>query len=791
MAQPFQAARFRLLLSAGVAPLTLVLALGSAQIARAAAAPADSSTSAASAARVDEVIVTAERRNEDIQRTPDAITEVSAKALDEQFITRITGLSAQVPSLEITKASGFENLVAIRGIGSETPENSLTTVPGVSEFIDGVYIANSISLDQTLFDVHDIEVLRGPQGALYGQSSTGGAILVNTNQPRLGVFDASGDVSFGNYDLFRERAEVNIPLGSQLALRVSAQKFDHAGFTNDVAIPGFREDDAHDGSVKAALLWQPSSNFSATLTAMVYHSNQHGDAQKNINDPESSPWSIYQDYPSRFELTSQLYHLNMEWDGPGFIIKSVTAYQGLDHVQSEDSSRSAYSLLGMYDDVAAWNTHIHSYTEEFDILSKPGGRVDWLIGAFGQIQKSKQYILEYECTFACTGPPTPAMLSSSPDVVNQNPLPGNLDYGNLSHMTHRSGSVFGQATWHVTDAFRLTAGIRGNWDYQTDASYNFSAFGKGLVVNPARSDSTPTWRLEADYDLSSDNMIYASYSRGYKPGGVNGKDAQVFGGVTVIPADFLPETNDAFEIGAKNWFFDHTLRFNVAAFYYFQKNFQYIEYSPIPFGSGISNIPKIHDYGVEFEANYTSPDTRLRIGGTLALEKGTVAGSYKSIDSTVANAIENPAPNDFSSPCAFNGKFYSPACWNAVVAAAIDLNGRQPPDMPQVSGAISASYRFDVFGGTFTPRVEYIYRGSEWARIFNDPGLDHVPAYGVVNLNFEYQPNHSPLRIDLTATNIGNVAGVNSRYTDPYGTGQTSQQFISPFQIIGTVAYSF
>ena len=96
----------------------------------------------------------------------------------------MTGLNGTIPSLEITKASGFENLVTIRGVGSETPENSLTTVPGVSEFIDGVYIANTISLDQTLFDIDNIQVLRGPQGALYGESSIGGAIIINTKQPR-------------------------------------------------------------------------------------------------------------------------------------------------------------------------------------------------------------------------------------------------------------------------------------------------------------------------------------------------------------------------------------------------------------------------------------------------------------------------------------------------------------------------------------------------------------------------------------------------------------------------------
>ncbi len=772
-----------------------ILALGAmAAPVLAAAAAADT---AASGTQVGEVIVTAEHRATDIQHTPEAISAVSSEALDQQFITRISGLNAEVPSLEITKASGFENLVAIRGIGSETPENSLTTSPGVSEFIDGVYIANSISLDQTLFDVHDIEVLRGPQGALYGQSSTGGAILINTAQPELGKYSGAGDASFGTYNLYRERVEVNIPIGDTLALRVSGQKYDHTGFTTDVAIPGFKEDDAHDESGKAALLWKPTSNFEATLTAQIYHADQHGDAQKNTNDPEASPWAIYQDYPAHFKLTTQLYHLNMEWNLPWFTVKSVTAYQGLDHVQQEDSSRTAYSLAGFYDDVAAWNTHIHNYTEELDFLSKTGGKVDWIAGLFGQLQGSKQYVLEYECTpgYSCYGAPSSADLSASESIANEGPnFPDNLYYGNLSHVTHRSGSIFAQATWHVTDAFRITGGVRGNWDYTRDVSFNFASPFLGspdssTTINPPSTDAIPTWRIEADYDLAPTNLVYASYARGYKPGGVNGRSAQVVCSSTVatqcdtvIPADFAPEKNDAFEIGSKNYFMNHQVQLNVAGYYYIQSNFQYIEYSPIPFASGISNIPQIQDYGVEFEGKYQSADGRFHASGTLALETGHISKPYTSIDSTLANGIET-APPCYS--------VYNSSCYYTVAQSAQQIQGKQPPDMPNVSGAFNASYRLDFMNGSLTPRVEFIYRGREWARIFNDPTLDRVPAYDVVDLSVEYAPAGSNLRVSLTATNVGNVAGINSRYTDPYGTGQTSNQYIPPRQVIGTVAYSF
>jgi iron complex outermembrane receptor protein len=770
---------------------------------------------AADATTGDEVIVTAQRRSTDLQRTPLAVTSVSSQTLDQSFVVNLAGLNATVPSLEITKASGFENLVSIRGVGSETPENSLTTTPGVSLFIDGVYVANTISLDETLFDVADVEVLRGPQGALYGQSSIGGAITINSNQPVLKAWDASGDFSVGDYDLTRVRAEMNIPLGDDFALRISAQKYDHVGFTKDLAIPGFRLDDAHDGSAKAALLWKPTDNFKATLTGSFYKANQNGDAQKNLDEFSTLPGlgysipnarEVYQDYPAHFRLTSDLVHLNLEWDGPGFIVKSVTGYQYLDHKQQEDSSRSAFTILNAsplnpgYDDVAAWNTTVNNFNEEFDILSLPGAQFEWIAGAFYMNQKSHQFVAEFECTSFCFAPPTAAQLTVQPNIESS--PPGNLSYGNDSHATHDSYAVFAQGTYHIADNMRLTGGLRWNYDKNEDPSFNFSAFGTGNSDNQA-SGSVVTWRVEGDYDVTPNNMLYASSARGYKPAGANGSNGQF-----VVPATFKAETNTAFEVGSKNYFFDKTLRVNSSLFYYIHDNFQYIETDPVPFDGGISNIPRVDDYGAEFEVAYTSPDHRLRTGINAALEHGKIVGDYKTIDSTVANYLEGIGFTGSNSDgfdaahaygaCAFYADYASSppsasniACWNAVKAMAINVKGKSPPDMPDVSGSVYLSYRFTTSVGDFTPRAEVVYRGEEWARIFNDPTLDKVPAYTVTNLNIDYVPTGSRIRMSLTGTNVFNVDGINSRYTDPYGTFSTSQQYIPPRQIIGTIAYKF
>lgn len=757
--------------------------LASASLALAAPPLAAHAQAAASTTPVSEVVVTAEHRAVDVQRAPLAITEVGGEQLDRSFVTGMAGLNATVPSLEVTKASGFENLVTIRGVGSETPENSLTTTPGVSLFVDGVYVANTISLDQTLFDINDIQVLRGPQGALYGESSIGGALIVETNQPVLKQFSGSGDFSAGDYDLFRERAEVNAPIGDDFAARLSFQKYDHSGFTQDRAIPGFDLDDAHDVSGKLALLWKPTDNFSATLTAQGYDADQHGDAQKNLNDPSPDPRVVYQDYPAHFSLTTQLYHLNLDYDAPWFEVRSVSAYQDLAHVQREDDTRSTFALLGAYDDVAAWNTTVQNFTQEVDILSAPGSKLEWIAGAFYLNQTSHQFVAEFAGPFNSGLLPTPANLQIPADVETS--PPANLEYGNDSHAVHQSYAVFGQATYPITPDFRVTAGARLNLDYNRDPSDNFAAPAFGGISNSDFKawDSVPTWRGEADYDLTRDNMVYASAARGYKPAGVNGESG-VF-----VPDTFKPETNTAFEIGSKNSFLDHSLRLNAAAFYYIYHDFQFIADDVSPHTGPIANIPSVHDYGVEFEAAYQGLDNRLHINGDLAIENGEVESKFLAINSTIQNPIiySNPYCTEFGG----GGAYFDPRCWAAEEAAAENLRGKTPPGMPTVSGAISASYAFDIPTGELTPSVQVIYRGSEWARIFNEPVLDRVPAYTVTDFNIEYAPTGSKLRLSLAVTNAFNVAGINSRYTDPYGQNQTSDQYIPPRQVIGAIAYAF
>src|SRR5262249_50515313 len=159
-------------------------------------------------------------------------------------------------------------------------------------------------------------------------------------------------------------------------------------------------------------------------------------------------------------------HLNLEWDLPWFTVKSVSAYQYLDHKQQENSSRSAFELIHAYDDVAAWNTKLYNYNEELDLVSNGDTNFDWITGVFLLSQKTQNNVAKFAfpnaVEFVCTAPPTPAQLLVFPGIEN-NP-PSNLNFGQKVVSNRRSYSWFAQGTYHFTDDFRLVAGVRINRD---------------------------------------------------------------------------------------------------------------------------------------------------------------------------------------------------------------------------------------------------------------------------------------------------------------------------------------
>ena len=723
---------------------------------------------------LEQVVVTAEKRTTDLQKAPLAITSIGADQLRQDNINQIDDLNGYVPGLTVAKNEGAERVVSIRGVGYETAEN-ISTQPGVAFHIDGVNIVHTLALNQDFIDVDHVEVLRGPQSTVFGQSATGGSINVIEKQPVLGRYAGELDASYGNYNYSKDFAALNVPIGGTLALRGAVQYFHHDAYGEATDVNGgdYGLDSENDLSGKLSLLWKPIDAFSATLTAEHFHAGDRGAEQKDISDPNPDPREVSQDYGGRFALTTDQDYLTLTYRLPAFTVKSLSAYQDMVHGQTSDNDRLDTALTGQFDNIVLWNDRSRAFSQEIDLTSNPGGPIDYIAGVFYQKQHARQYIVE----FAGQGeapvfPIPPATLSIPLDFAAE---PADLSFETNTPLTHEALAGFGQATWHVTSRARLTAGARFTHDDTHDAPTNFyNLF--GLSPPASVTDNIWTGKVEGDYDLAPANLVYASWSRGYKPAGLNFNSAAIN-----TPVQFKPETLESYEVGSKNRFLGNRAQLDVAAFYYVYRNFQYTEEDPVPNAGGTANIPHADNYGVESEGSYIFTP-HLRANANLTWLQGYFRGHYEAIDAVNAARVRAAAAPD--SP-------FDPAVEQMVLAAGQDTDGQRIPKQPEWQGSANLTYTRDLLGGEATARGEVVYLSSYIYRIFNNSVLDKVPQYDIFNMYLAFRPEGGRLVYSVSGTNMLDRAGVNSRFTDPFGEQTTSQEFIAPRQVFATVQYRF
>lgn len=729
--------------------------------AEAQAAPAAHAPAAASDGGIEDIVVTAEKRQTTVQDAPLAITAVGGEALRERDLNVVDQLNGYVPGLTIAKVRGSRTVASIRGIGYETANNP-NSQPGVAFHIDGVYIAHVASLGQDLIDVDHIEVLRGPQGTVFGQTSTGGAINVITKKPVIGESRGEASVSYGNYNYIKANAGLNIPIGDRLAARAFFQYFGHDGYAKATAVAGHPKgydlDDADNYAGRGSLLWQPNDSFTAELAGQIFHTKRNGFAQKNILDPDTDPRRVTQDLAARYLLNTRMIYLMLSQDiGDAATLKSTTAYQYMNKISSAENDLLASPTY--YDHLIFWQDRSKTFTQEITLASQPGGRIEWIVGGFYLRQRALQKIDERSSIPA----------SSAPGFQ------GTLKYATDSPFQHTSIAGFGQATYHATDDLTLIAGARYSWDETTAQPYNF--FGLfGLVAPRETTSALVTGKISAEYDLTPRNKIYVTGSRGYKPNGLNFNNSPL-----VVRTSFDKETIYAAEIGLKNQFFDRKVTFNTSAYYYWYDNYQFASEDPRPNQSGTTNIPHARIYGIEFESS-AAPAEWLRFDGTLSLSRGRFKGDFFTIDAQTAGCVRRSFLPIASS---------DPRVVAAVGAAQFNTNGGRLPKLPGVQGQFAASYFGDVAGGKLTVRGEVVYRGKFSVRVFDTAALDRVPAYTIGNAYIEYQPLDSRFTFSVSGNNLFNKNGVASVFTDPNGSLQTSREFITPRQVFGTIAYRF
>ncbi len=520
-----------------------------------------------SATTIEEVVVTAQKKTELASKTPIALTAYTGDSLKAQGVVSVSDLQNLAPSVNIGR-DGFGVNVNIRGV--TTTDTTSKGEQGISFNVDGVAIGRPTVQGLSFFDVERVEVLRGPQGTLYGKSSTGGALNIITNKPKS-EFEAAANLEFGNYNTRRADAVINVPVGDKLALRaaVNSNKRDGYLYPSDGSAA---RNDQDDTSARLSALATFSEDTSLLLSTTFGRVGGVGPAQVPygtfLTKSGSAQRSVYGN-PFGGKTDEDFHNYNVEFK---------TAFGGvaLDYIgarhefSANDRTSSTNDPLGNYQGpppavpTYAWRQYrgdVATDAHEARLSNAESGRVDWVAGG----NWTKEDIHESDHNWSA--PASNATLAGSSNGIDP-----------LNNTVHTSKGVFGQATFHVTDRLNLTGGLRRSSD-KVDRHGTFAA-GPGPWPNPSggvcvapddcvgppnngyQSASKTTYRLAVDYQVAQGQMVFASIASGYKAGGFNDFDP-----VTHGTAAYDPESLTAYEVGYKGRPLSN-LQINATGFYY-------------------------------------------------------------------------------------------------------------------------------------------------------------------------------------------------------------------------------
>lgn len=628
------------------------------------AASAQDQAGAQSGEGIGDIVVTAQRREQNLQDVPVAVTAFSGDAIADLGIQSSADIAGIVPNLEIGLPAGEGNqpLIYIRGVGLSDTNSNNAGPNGV--YVDEVYIASPGAQTFQLFDLERVEVLKGPQGTLYGRNATGGAINFISAKPSRD-FRAQASLSYASFDTISGEAAVGGPISDAARFRIAGTGTHSNGYVHNL-LTGRRENgqgsfalrgqlafdvtdnfdallNVHGGKVdtrspqfRSLGLFDPDTGFTTPCAPAAIMANQCGNVLGYVS-PQGFHDGNY-NKSERLEVGNWGTSARLNWDLGGATLTSISAYDWNDKTHREDSDASPDSLLQI-----DYKVRSESFTQELR-LSGAGGGVNWVAGVYylHETLRQNQTVDLFRDLRALT-PDGGAYLPMADD----DPFPPVLFSRTLNRQRTDAASIFGQVEIELTPALRATIGGRYNYERKTffaSAQYEEGAitFGPytedgvdhdavtvpvpgGIAPNYAfdnrKSFKNVSFKVGLDYDVTDDVMAYASVSTGFKSGGFNGGFLDFDPAQAAIQAQpFDEETLTAYEIGLKSTLLDRRLRFNAAAFYYDYKDLQLytlVNTGLVPL-SLLDNAANATIYGAEFEM-IARPVDRLDITLNLGL----------------------------------------------------------------------------------------------------------------------------------------------------------------------------
>lgn len=641
-------------------------------------------------ARLESIVVTAQKRTENVQDVPIAITALSASTLEKQRVENVTSLDNLVPGLRIAAADAAANpKIFIRGAGLN--DFNPTSSSGVGLYADGVYIGSPLAQYSAFYDLDRVEVLRGPQGTLYGRNTTGGAINVIAKRPTFSP-EGYASVEYGSFDALDATFGFGGPVVSdKLAFRLASQYSEDEGYSTNT-VTGNKVNNAEHYALRGSLLYTPDDKTDVLLTLNTF-TNLGGAVQPKSRqlfpadasaagadgvcapayyrsglctdalgfaDTNPDPYKVTADIEGKDKISLWSAALTVDREIGDLTLTSITAYQDVERRAHENTDSSPLQMLEAY-----YFNNQKQFSQELRLASD-GEKLKWVVGAYymnDETTSDSAYDILRILRPLFASPSNPTGASPENSVIF-------LGYPYTQETD--SYAVFGQADYEIAPRLFLTAGLRWSAD---EKSMDYSTIAEQAVtLFTYQADKTfSDWsgKIGLKYDLTDTTNLFASYSRGYKSGGF-------FGGNADSPEQIEPynnETVDAFEVGSKSDLLGNRLRMNLSGFYYDYQDIQ--AYSTVERGGltvqVLDNAASAEMYGAEAEF-VARPIANLDLSLGLAWLHAEY-GDYKSLGD--------------------------------------DYSGNKMPQAPEFSLTGRGAYTIDLDSGfQITPSVDVSYRSK-------------------------------------------------------------------------------
>lgn len=677
----------------GAAGLAVALAFPACAFAADKAPQAAEDTADAQEGGLNEIIVTAERRQQSLQEVPISATVLDADAIASKGVTNISDIQQVAPSIAINTFNR-STFINIRGVG--IAQSAPTSNPGVAFYIDGQLIPHEQFIGQNFFDIASIEVLRGPQGTLTGQNSTGGAVYVRTPDPEFDRISGFVEGTFGSYDALRLTAAVNVPISEEFAIRIAGTRDRRDSYTTNIGPSA-----SNPGNVD---LWAGRVNVAMRTKDEVLRSNIRFDyfdsksdnnAVKRRNDLVSSdPFVIEED--ARSFQNQHGYRLSNETRiafTPSVDFRTLVSYQNMSTFDQTDGDRTATAPprppANAVGRISYASTKFDTFIGEVNLLSTGQRKFNWVVGAF-YLDETVDLLQLRDNNH------TTELISSTSTTKTK------------AH--NKTKSVFGQVNAYFGDNFELVAGARYSKDTQIYKRYLVANAVPAGALGVGVQDSTKvTGKIALNYHFGR-NLLYVSASQGYKAGGVN---------LTPGTPNFGPETNRVYEAGFKTQFLDNQLRINGDVFY--------SEYKDIQLSSLLGGLPVTQNaaagksYGAELEVTGQFGGLGFNLGA-----------GYLHARFDGSSCITDTNSPGTDAGCPTNLRFVP--------------DGRALPFSPEwtLNGGVQYELALNDNGMSLIPRVQWAHLSSQFATPFPSfntrvPGRDVFDARLTFNINDRYK----------------------------------------------------